>query len=120
MYTIEIDFKGAKNEKDIIRRFYDTLQLPQYGEKDTYSSWHALYDWLSSLDSDSKIISRMNPIPEHVHFILKNYAVTDGMRDVQHMLLIFMASLTDNHPDHRGLGGNPNIKITFEVHYGDY
>lgn len=129
MLTIEINLKNIKDEKDLIHRFFEVLQLPQE-ENRTYASWDALYDYMCRLDSDSKLISQMNPIPEHVHLVIKNYndvKVIDQMKQgnfgsyndysVFNKLLI---DLTDNHPECRGEGAIVSIKITFEVHHGDW
>jgi hypothetical protein len=130
MFSIEIDLKGVKETEELIKSFYVVLQLP-YDERNTFSSWEALNDWMRSLDSSSKIISRMNPVPDHVHLIIKNYNDVKVLNQVKqgnygtyndfHVFNEILIELTDNHSDIRGTGGRlVNIKITFEVHHGDY
>lgn len=127
MITFTIDLKGIKTSEDLIRRFYDTLELPKEYFND---SWDGLTDWMENLGSDSEIVSKMNPVPNHVHLIIKNYReakVLDFDYKHQHGISndfkIFNEILirwTDNSPEIRGVGQIVNIKITFEVHHGDY
>lgn len=118
--TFELDMKSVASHRDIIEKFYNTFQLPIYGNQ-IHENWDALNDWMIHMESDSKLISKMDPIPKHIHLIIRNFNDVDKIKNGESELSHFLTRITDNKvPEYRGWGCTVNIKFTFEVHHGDW
>lgn len=131
MIEIEIDLKGTTTYKDVIKNFYQTLRLPDHPDN-TYSSWDALNSWSTYLEKDSDAIASSGDSSEHLHLVIRNY--NDAARALQNETVnhpteisqlgifnSFLVDLTDNNPTYRGTyNGDRSMRITFEVHHGNY
>lgn len=120
MKIIEIDLGEIRSKIELVKLFYVELMLP-YSENDSFEFWDALNDNMTSLHTDSKIISESNPIPEHIHLVIRNdqrIKVLD--KKDQEIFKDMLINLTDNSPEMRGIGSTINIKFAFEVQSGTH
>lgn len=107
-----VDLKGVKDKQELIKRFVDTLKLPD--EPNWQWNWDAFNDYFRNLDTDSKVVRESDPVPQEVHLTIRNiWDVARYSKDEYCSLCEILVEATDQ--DNRV----DKIKFTFEIQNED-
>jgi hypothetical protein len=101
---IEINLKGSNNKFELLKRFYETLGMPNLG----VGNWDAFSDDIRSLHTESSIVIEKKP--KEVHFIIQIDPATINAIESDYKTLLEILSDATN-PEQR----HDKIKFTFEL-----
>lgn len=111
---LEIDLNNLRSSHELFDKFNQKLGFPNY----FWNNWNAFYDVMRALDSDSRFISTISPLPEWIHLILLNFDLFEKHFNKQD-LTTFKETLVDLCKNKRYR--YDKLSFTFELQYSkDY